>query len=500
MAEFDYQDLVKATEGFSPSRLIENQLKALKEKAKEPPAREPESDSTSGKTFIDAGAFRKRSHINGERQYVCHYEGCGKKFSDSSKLKRHILIHTGERDFVCPHEGCGIFAGFQPKVTHENTFTRNYHFCPYPECGKRYAHEYKPKNHLSAHHEKHSTADTGKYTTPLEKISKVPRPSAAACGSAPSDRPYACLNEGCIKAYIDEYELKIHLRREHPGHMSDENAENAATNVNEMDEASDQVAYAEKRINGKSQKQSRSKPRLKMPPPKITQRKGENGKPFIPEIPGMDSFPGEVVHSSAYKCGSGFENKQVLVVGSGNSGMEISFDLSSHGAYASLVVRRPVHVVTKQLIYMGMVLLKYLPMWFVDAMVTLLSRMELGDLSKFGIHRPRRGPFTHKIVTGQTPVLDVGTVNKIHTGEIKVVPAIDSINGNMDYNYILNEEGMPRNPFPNHWKGENGAYCVGLARDGISGVSKDAIAVADDINGILSHEEKENGEALEDPS
>ncbi|XP_058006600.1 zinc finger transcription factor YY1-like [Hevea brasiliensis] len=123
----------------------------------------------------------------------------------------------------------------------------------------------------------HSTADTVKYTTPPEKISKVPRPSAAACGSAPSDRPYACPNEGCIKAYIDEYELKIHLRREHPGHMSVENAENAAPNAhNEMDEASDQVAYAEKRINGKSQKQSRSEPRLKMPPPKITQRKGSS--------------------------------------------------------------------------------------------------------------------------------------------------------------------------------------------------------------------------------
>jgi len=68
---------------------LENQLNALKEKAKEPQAPEPEPEPTTevlflcsfegcGKTFIDAGALRKHSHIHGERQYVCHYEGCGK--------------------------------------------------------------------------------------------------------------------------------------------------------------------------------------------------------------------------------------------------------------------------------------------------------------------------------------------------------------------------------------------------------------------------------------
>lgn len=31
-----------------------------------------------GKVFADQGALRKHSHVHGERQYICHYEACGK--------------------------------------------------------------------------------------------------------------------------------------------------------------------------------------------------------------------------------------------------------------------------------------------------------------------------------------------------------------------------------------------------------------------------------------
>ncbi|KAI4296205.1 hypothetical protein L6164_036181 [Bauhinia variegata] len=270
--------------------VTEDTLKPLEEKTKEPAAPEPEPEPTTevlflcsyegcGKTFIDTGALKKHSHIHGERQYICHYEGCGKKFLDSSKLKRHFLIHTGERDFVCPHEGCGKAFSLDFNLrSHMKTHSQeNYHICPYPDCGKRYAHEYKLKNHVASHHEKNASVDVAKYTTPpSEKQTKATKTSGAAYGSASSDRPYACPYEGCEKAYIHEYKLKLHLKREHPGHMSDENAENAqAINAdNEMDEASDQDAYGGKRGNGKSQKQSKPKRKLKLPPSKIAQRKG----------------------------------------------------------------------------------------------------------------------------------------------------------------------------------------------------------------------------------
>lgn len=50
---------------------------------------------------------------------------------------------------------------------------------------------------------------------------------------------------------------------------------------------------------------------------------------------------------------------------------------------------------------------------------------------------------------------------------------------------LLNESGMPKREFPNHWKGENGLYCVGLSMKGLAGVSCDAKTVAADIKSVV---------------
>ena len=77
-------------------------------------------------------------------------------------------------------------------------------------------------------------------------------------------------------------------------------------------------------------------------------------------------------------------------------------------------------MLTKESVALGMSLLKYLPVYVVDALVLVHANFIYGDLSKYGIQRPKIGPFTQKAITGRSPVIDVGTIKKIQGGEIRV--------------------------------------------------------------------------------
>ncbi|XP_076905886.1 putative indole-3-pyruvate monooxygenase YUCCA11 [Bidens hawaiensis] len=209
-----------------------------------------------------------------------------------------------------------------------------------------------------------------------------------------------------------------------------------------------------------------------------------------------------------------FGHKDVLVVGAGNSGMEIAYDLYNWGAQTSIVVRSPIHVLSKELVQLGMYILKYIPCSFVDKMVLMLSKLLYGDLGVYGIQRPFKGPFTIKKETGRSPIIDVGTISKIKTGDIEFMTAIEEIKGDQikftkgkerqfdaivfatgfkstvrkwlkDDGGLFNGIGMPKHKSPNHWKGEHGLYCVGFASAGLFGISNDAKNIAGDIFKII---------------
>lgn len=71
---------------------------------------------------------------------------------------------------------------------------------------------------------------------------------------------------------------------------------------------------------------------------------GENAERVVPDIEGLKEFGGEAIHACDYRSGDKFRGKKVLVVGCGNSGMEVSLDLCNHEAQPSMVVRSSVSV------------------------------------------------------------------------------------------------------------------------------------------------------------
>lgn len=70
---------------------------------------------------------------------------------------------------------------------------------------------------------------------------------------------------------------------------------------------------------------------------------------------------------------------------------------------------------------LSMWLLKWLPMRLVDRFLLVVSWLILGDTARYGLDRPEIGPLELKSISGKTPVLDVGTLDKIKSGDIKVL-------------------------------------------------------------------------------
>ncbi|KAG2641671.1 probable indole-3-pyruvate monooxygenase YUCCA9 isoform X2 [Panicum virgatum] len=241
---------------------------------------------------------------------------------------------------------------------------------------------------------------------------------------------------------------------------------------------------------------------------------GENAERVVPEFDGADDFGGPVSHVSEYKSGEAYRGKRVLVVGCGNSGMEVGLDLCDHNALPAMVVRDSVHVLPREMFgvatfSVAVFLLRFLPLWLVDRILVLLARLFLGDLDKHGIRRPPGGPLELKNTRGRTPVLDIGALDRIRAGDIEVVPGIkrffrrgaELVDGRrvaadavilatgyhsnvpqwLKGSDFFTQEGYPRVPFPDGWKGESGLYSVGFTRRGLSGVSSDAVKVAQDI-------------------
>ncbi len=73
---------------------------------------------------------------------------------------------------------------------------------------------------------------------------------------------------------------------------------------------------------------------------------GVSSYPLVPEIPGLDTFKGDVIHSEGFDSGAPYAGKRAIVIGTGSSGNDIALDLHSFGCRTTIVQRGSTTVVS----------------------------------------------------------------------------------------------------------------------------------------------------------
>ncbi len=73
---------------------------------------------------------------------------------------------------------------------------------------------------------------------------------------------------------------------------------------------------------------------------------GVSSIPYTPELPGLGTFAGMVVHSGAFKNAEQWKGRKALVLGSGTSGHDVAQELHAHGANVTVIQRSKTYVVS----------------------------------------------------------------------------------------------------------------------------------------------------------
>jgi cation diffusion facilitator CzcD-associated flavoprotein CzcO len=168
--------------------------------------------------------------------------------------------------------------------------------------------------------------------------------------------------------------------------------------------------------------------------PQVIVALGLDRTPLIPDWPGRDEFEGTLLHTAQYRNAEPFKGQEVMVVGAGTSGFEIARELAEGGgAKVWLAVRTPPNILLRQgpgpvpgdLIGTW---LWHLPTRLADRIARFGRRMDVGDLTEYGLPVPDRGVFAEVRERDKVPaIVDKEAIEAIKDGRIEVVAAVESL-------------------------------------------------------------------------
>ncbi|XP_068679794.1 flavin-containing monooxygenase 5-like [Montipora foliosa] len=159
---------------------------------------------------------------------------------------------------------------------------------------------------------------------------------------------------------------------------------------------------------------------------------GVNSDPRIPDIPGLDGFTGNVLHSKEYRTWQKFKDKRVVVLGLGNSAADIACELSHHASQVYLSVRTGSYVIPRlsdggePFDVQGLSrFVASLPLPFLAFIMRYMVKAKL-DVTNFGLDL--EDP-PHK----RFPLINDELPNRILTGSIQVRADVAKVQGSDCY-------------------------------------------------------------------
>jgi dimethylaniline monooxygenase (N-oxide forming) len=153
---------------------------------------------------------------------------------------------------------------------------------------------------------------------------------------------------------------------------------------------------------------------------------GHHSRPNIPAFPG--EFTGASFHAHDYMDPEVFAGKDVLVIGVGNSGMDIACDASRVANSVLLATRHGVHVIPKYAFgrpvdQLGSPLMGYVPFPVERALYEAILRLSVGRPQDRGLPEP-----DHRLLHAH-PTVSAELYDRVGHGDITMKPDIERLDG-----------------------------------------------------------------------
>lgn len=152
---------------------------------------------------------------------------------------------------------------------------------------------------------------------------------------------------------------------------------------------------------------------------------GVQWHPNVPELPG--DFAGEIRHTVTYRGSGELQGKRVLVVGAGNSGLDIACDAARSADHAVISMRRGYWFIPKHLFGRPVDTIAaggpHVPMWLQQKLFGGLLRLLNGDPRRLGLQKP-----DHKLFETH-PAVNSMLIHHLQHGDITAKPGIARTEG-----------------------------------------------------------------------